>query len=494
MSVPQTKIDPDIVPVSQALHDSALGDPAPVVAPELPSGACPAVTYSTGTLRYTRRELAFIFVMLLGGDFAFTFFEAIFGRVLPLLAKDFHGSNTLIGIMTGSIAGLMNLFVLPNLSMRSDRHRGRLGRRIPYLLWSTPCTVASLLLVGFAPEIGAWLRAYTPLGERASEATIVLGLLCVFVASYHLWNMVLNNVYVWLIRDVVPGAVIGRFLSWFRVVATLASFGFLWWVFPHIMTHRKTVFVAVSGAYLVIFLLMCWQVREGGYPPPAADVAPGLLKTFARYFRECLGIPIYRNYFFVYVLMTAATSSVGPFTTLFARDTLGLELGDMGKIAAWGTLAGAFIFVPMGWLSDKFKPVWIVMGGLVGIVLMPVAGYFLVHDRTAWWVYSLVGALPSCAWSFGNSAFTMTLFPVEEFGQFSAGLNVFGFGGLIIGNYLLGVFMDAVHSHYQYWFLWTAVLTAAALVPMSQVIRGWHAHGGPHHYLPPLPPTAGHLA
>ena len=444
--------------------------------------------YRAGTLFYTRSQLAFVFLMLLGGDFAFTFFEQVFRGVIPLFAKDLHASNTLIGVMTGSIAGVMNLFFLPNISMKSDRHRGPLGRRIPYLLWSTPCTVGSLLLVGFAPEIGRWLHERTFLGGMASETSLILALLCLFAASYHLWNMVLNNVYNWLIRDVVPGEIIGRFLSWFRVVATLASFGFLWWIFPRVIDYRKTVFVGVGGVYLVIFLLMCWQVREGEYPPPPVeDDAPGVVKTFARYFRECLCIPMYRDYFIVYVLMSVATSSVGPFTTLFARDRLGLDLGDIGRIGAWGTLAGAFIFIPIGWVSDKFKPIWVVTGGLLGIIAATLCAYFFVHDRTAWWIYALVSALPSCAWGLGNTAFSMALFPQEEFGQFSAGLNVFGMGGLIVGNYLLGKFMDLVHSQYEFAFLWTAVITTVALILMSRVFRGWRQHGGPHHYTPPLP-------
>src|SRR5437667_3052 len=115
-------------------------------------------TYEAGTLRYTRRGLGILFVWLLWGDFAFTFFESIFGRFIPLYLKDLQASNTLIGVMTGSFVGLINLFFLPNISRWSDAFRSRLGRRIPFLYVVAPLTVASLILVGFAPEIGAWLH------------------------------------------------------------------------------------------------------------------------------------------------------------------------------------------------------------------------------------------------------------------------------------------------------------------------------------------------
>jgi maltose/moltooligosaccharide transporter len=286
------------------------------------------------------RSLTQVFIWLLGGDFAFSFFEQIFTRFVPLFAKDLHASNTLIGIMTGSLAGAVNVFFLPNISMLSDRHRGPLGRRIPFLLWSVPATVASLILVAFAPEVGRALYRARGGWLPVSEPTVVLAALCAFTVSWHLWNMVLVNAFNWLVRDVVPMNVIGRFLSWFRITGTLGTFVFLWWVFPHVLERRKEIFVTVGIIYTVIFMLMCWRVREGEYPTPA-PLPPGenMLARFGRYFRQCLSVKLYRYYFIVYILMIAATSSANPFLTLLARDRLGLSMQDMGHIFAWGTLA-----------------------------------------------------------------------------------------------------------------------------------------------------------
>ena len=453
-----------------------------------------ARTYQAGTLQYTPRGLGLLFVWLLGGDFAFSFFEQIFGRCIPLFVNDLKGSNALIGIMTGSIAGLVNVFFLPNISMRSDRHRGRLGRRIPLLLWATPCTVFSLILVGLAPDLGNWLHGAHLPGVTVGPASLTLGLLCVFAVAFHLWNMILVNAYNWLIRDVVPPEVMGRFLSGFRIVGTLASFAFLWWVFPHVTTHRREVFLSVGLVYLAIFLVMCWQVREGEYPPPETDAQPGRIKTFLRYFRECLSIPMYRDFFVVYVLMVAATTSSAPFMVLFARNTLGLGMQDVGSIFAWGTLAATIAYVPMGWICDKFHPIRVVFAGLLGFILAGVLAFFFVRDRSTWFAYTVLTAIPGCAWGLGWYALTMEVFPTEEFGQFSAGLNVFGCGGLIVGNYLMGVFMDWSNSNYRMAFLWTALFTTVALVPLWLVYRGWRQHGGPDHYVPPLPSRPGNPA
>ena len=59
------------------------------------------------------------------GDFAYTFFESIFGPFIPLYLKDLHASNTVIGVMTGSIAGVVNILFLPNLSRSYPESDGR---------------------------------------------------------------------------------------------------------------------------------------------------------------------------------------------------------------------------------------------------------------------------------------------------------------------------------------------------------------------------------
>ncbi len=444
--------------------------------------------YTIGSLRYNRRQLAVLFLWLLGGDFAFTFFESIFARFIPIYLKDLNASNALIGIMTGSIAGLVNIFFLPNISMASDSHRGRWGRRIPFLLWSVPCTVGSLIAVGFAPEIGGWVHGRLGAWLPVAPATLTMGLLSFFVVSFHLWNMVLVNAYNWLLRDVVPQELMGRFLAWFRIMTCLASFAFLWWVFPHAITHRQAMFLGVGLAYLVIFLLMCWQVREGAYPPLSREARPGVLKSFLQYFRECLAIPMYRDFFLVYVLITIGVGCAAPFVMLFARHTLALSMEDIGHVSAWPVLASAVLYLPMGILCDKFNPLRIVMAGLVGMTLVMALSYFLIHDRNAWLVFALIGVLPGVAWGLGSAVLTMKLFPSEKFAQFSAGLNVFACGGMIVGNYLSGAFMDWTGSNYRMIYPWMIVFCLMALAAMVPVYRGWIRHGGPDRYVPPMPP------
>ncbi len=73
----------------------------------------PVTEYKTGSLTYSKKGLLILSLWLLWGDFAFQFFESIFARFMPIFLKELNASNTLIGIMTGSFAGLVNVLFLP---------------------------------------------------------------------------------------------------------------------------------------------------------------------------------------------------------------------------------------------------------------------------------------------------------------------------------------------------------------------------------------------
>ena len=89
------------------------------------------VLYRVGTLTYTRLQLIAVCAWMLYGIFCFCLMEALVPSLLPLSLKRFDASNTMIGILVGSIPGILNFIVNPIVSTRSDRTRTRIGRRMP---------------------------------------------------------------------------------------------------------------------------------------------------------------------------------------------------------------------------------------------------------------------------------------------------------------------------------------------------------------------------
>jgi MFS family permease len=466
-------------------------DAAPVLASAQNEGK-----WCSGTLRYTVTGLAVLFCWLLWGDFCFTVFESIFSKFLPLYMNDLKASNTLIGVMTGSIAGVLNILFLPGISIWSDRYRGRWGRRIPFLLWAMPCTVASLILIGFAPEIGDWLFSKVGHSLGITQAALILGILGVVVASYSFFNMVLVNIYQCLLRDVVPLELMARFLALFRTVGTAAGFLFFYSLFPYLITYRKLLCISVGVVCVISFLLMCFGVREGEYPPPPPKPARDGISSYFRdyfrtlyvYFRDCLSVDIYRNYLIMYAMVTAASTCASPFVVLFARETLGLSMDDMGKVYAWAMLPPLVLNIPFGYVCEKFSPLRVVIASLAGFTAVSAYVFFAGHDLKTWFIYAVVlCALPNVAWGLAQTATTMVLFPVQKFAQLSSSINVLGYGSVVLGSWLAGRYIDLFGGNYRMIFLWSLFWFAAALVPMFLVYRGWKRRGGLQGYIPPLP-------
>lgn len=445
--------------------------------------------YTAGTLQYTMTGIVLLFAWLLWGDFAFCFFENIFGKFIPLYLKELDASNSLIGIMTGSIAGVVNIFFLPSLSRWSDEYRGPRGRRIPFLAVATPITVASMIAMGFAPEIGRFFHGHliSKMAPAVSLTAVILTLLCGFVVTFHYFNMILCNAFTWLLRDVVPQEFMARFLSFFRVISTVSAVAFNWYIFPHIMSHRKEICVGIGLFYLVTFLAMCWRVKEGEYPPPPPrENRPGIIKSFGLYFRDCFSVPLYRNYFLA-MMVGGFTGCSASFILLFQTTTLALDMTILGHIFAIVGTVTAVTYIPMGWLCDKFSAIQVAIVAQAGMFLIAIASFFLIHDKESLFIFMVAGSVISVGWGLGSATLAMRLFPSEKFGQLSAGANIFGCGISIVGNLAIGLFMDWMNSNYRMAYAWSA-LSGLALIPLVQVYRGWKQHGGPDHYVAPLPP------
>src|SRR5271154_1464383 len=92
-------------------------------------------TYRVGTLTYTKAALTMLFFWLLWGDFCYTLMESVTGPIMQLKFQALHSSNVQIGLILGTIPGIVYSTLNPVISYKSDRYRSRFGRRIPFILF-----------------------------------------------------------------------------------------------------------------------------------------------------------------------------------------------------------------------------------------------------------------------------------------------------------------------------------------------------------------------
>ena len=445
------------------------------------AGRTPAL-YTIGTLSYTKRALIMLFVWMLWGDFCFWMMEARTPTLLPLMLKN-HNANTLtIGLLVGSLPSLLNFIINPIVSTSSDRTRSRWGRRIPYLLFSSPFVVFFLILLGWSDSIGAWIHNLA-FGPGGSPAKTIIVVIAIFAIAYQVFNLFIASVFYYLFADVVPTQFLGRFMALFRVAGTCAGFVFNLLVLPHADTHLPWIFTIVALVYLVSFLLMCFHVREGEYPPPEPVRNRSPFGFVSVYVKECFSIPFFLVYFLVMALNNASTVCRSMFNLLFATKELQISLEQYGFIIAVGSGITIPLFYFVGLLVDRIHPIRVYMIGSVLIICMNIFGFFWVHSYATFSVVAISLAFVYMLQIASTLPLNMRLVPRDKYGQFSSAMAMVSAITLVLANAGGGWFIDLLG--YQYIYMWDFLFTTVGLILLIWVYRKWKALGGDKNYVPP---------
>jgi maltose/moltooligosaccharide transporter len=449
--------------------------------------------YHVGTLSYTLWGLINVFFWLLLGDFTLTIMESVVPTILPLTLKDLNASNRVIGLQVGGVASIMNMIITPVVSYRSDRHRGSMGRRIPYLLWPTPFVAIFLIVVGFSNDIGTWVHgAIVSRIATASLTTVILVTIGVATIMFQYFNMFVASIYYYLFNDVVPEQFMGRFYGLFRFVGAGAGFIYNYWIFGFADDpfYRKWIYVAVGIVYLVTFMLMCWKVREGDYPPPDVPKGAGVRIAVTTYIRECYSLPYYWWYFIGTALYVVANSCILTFRVFFAKE-LGLTLDELGKILAWGMGAGMVLYLPLGWVADKIHALRLNVIAVAIMFLIVFASIWAIHDRYTFWIFTFLWCIGDTVYRASNAPMDPLILPKAQFGQFASASAIPRAFAIMAASYAGGWFIDVLGKHvpdhqYRAIYHWASFFTAISFLFMLLVYRQWNQYGGMRCYVAPM--------
>src|SRR5260221_311982 len=136
----------------------------------------------------------------------------------------------------------------PVVSYRSDRHRGRWGRRIPYLVLPTPIMVLSMMGLAASPWLGIHLHALLG-GFSPGANALVLGLLGLFWVLFECASISAYLIFGALINDVVPAPFLGRFFGLFRAFSLIAGIVFHAWLLGWAEVHYVWIFIGIGALY-----------------------------------------------------------------------------------------------------------------------------------------------------------------------------------------------------------------------------------------------------
>ncbi len=441
--------------------------------------------WRVGTLTYTRVGLISVFSWLLWGDFAWMIKERALSPLVPLILKKFDTSDMITGLLIVTLPGLLELVLGPVVSVLSDRTRSRLGRRIPFLLATTPMAAAGIIGCAFSAHMGGWLHEI--LGD-SSPGRNVSSLLCftLWWLLFEIGTIVTNSLFYALINDVVPSPLLGRFFALFRAISLVAGILFNLFLLEKSEKYYVFSFVVIGVVYGMGFLLMCLKVKEGTYPPPDAPAKrPGVVGAVKMYLQECFRLPYYWWVFSAITLGSAVFLPVNLFSILHARS-LGVDLGHYGQYVAFTFVISIVLAYPLGSLADRFHPTRMALITLGLYAILSFWGGFAATTHTGFAIAFIAHSVISGMFYTCTASMTQRLFPKEKFAQFQSACGIISSLVNMAVAPGVGWMLDLTDNRYSNAYFFGLCLCVLALTAYVVTFRQFMQRGGPHDYVAPV--------
>ena len=462
-------------------------------------------TYHCGTLTYTKAGLLAICAWLLWGDFCFFIMESVVPSVLPINLKALGCPDWVLGVIVGMIPNILSAGISPVVAFKSDRFRSRWGRRIPFIVGTLPFLCLSLILLGFSKDIGAFLHAHVGFLKDTNPATLTIITIGVFVVAFQFFNTFVSTLFFFLFNDVIPAELLGRFTGMFKIIGSLASAFYQFFIFQHSASHMREIFLGASLLYFLGFGLLCWRVKEGEYPPVTGEEESDSrgfrgVKTF---FAETFSNGWYRL-FFVWLALPALARGINIFGVFFAME-MGMTLDNIGKQGAIWSATSIFAMYLAARFIDRWHPlrvqvylsIFTVITGVsswVWIFVTLPGNYFFWLSTAGNFISVFLAALATVS----SLLIQMRILPKSRFGQMCSGYGLVSSVFTFVASLMAGLFLDAIrwmyfgsaHSPefaYRFNFLWTVFFSVISAALSVRVYSRWYRLGGDKAYRAPAP-------
>ncbi|WP_395407666.1 MFS transporter [Pseudoduganella sp. UC29_106] len=358
-----------------------------------------------------------LYAFLLLGDLVWSLKERGVQELVKAQLREVSQDALLLNILFGALPALLALFVGPLVGAWSDRTRTRLGRRIPFLLACALMLAASLVGLAFAQPLAAYLLDGGGAGERAHVRNVIF-CMSLFWAMFELFSITGNALFIALINDTVPHAVLGRFFGLFRIVSLAVGAAFFYFVFGNdLPAIASNVMLGIAAAYLFGFLLLCAGVREPAYPPPTIEpVRMGLGRLRA----EGGSAPWF--YLLLFAALGIATICVLPvnINSYNAIGQFGVDRSSYGRAVSITYCISILLAWPLGWLADRIHPLRVGFIALVMYALSMLGAWQFATGSLSFLVWMVVHGVLAGVFLTGTASLLPKLLPRERFSELAA--------------------------------------------------------------------------
>jgi Na+/melibiose symporter-like transporter len=451
----------------------------------------PEKTWSVGTLTYNKPKLVNVFFWMLWGDFCLNLMDSgVQPNVIPLQLKKYGASMSAIGFLTGTVVEIMSIVMVVIISTWSDRHRGPIGRRMPFMLYATPPLALCLIALGFSPEIAHWLQRTAPgfFGTMALSS-LVIGVIAVTMIGYKFFDLFPQSLYYCLFADVIPQKVMGTFASLFRVCATAGSLVFSWFLLKHAEDNPELICVLAGVLYLFAFIMLAAMVREGDYPPPEPVKGGPILERFAdttrRYVRECYSLGYYWKFYLFCFCFMCGFQPFGRFLVFYGKEMTHGDLDRLGKINTARDIVQMGVFFLIGPLIDKLHPIRAALFSYILIIVAAAVSFFWIHGTWSFAVFVILTFAAVAAFQGAFLALPPRILPRQQYGQFLSANSMLWHFGLMVLLPICGRLLDVQGSRFV--FAWFFAFSSVGIVMLYLLYQDWKRLGGDKDYTPPTP-------
>lgn len=455
------------------------------------SGENTKKNWHVGTLTYTTGGLVVLFLWLLGGDFAWSMKERAVTSIASILVKSYGISDFFYGLLIVSLPNFMNMILGPIISYKSDRHRGRFGRRIPFLVFTTPFVVVGVIGIGFASYFGR--QVHILLGsDIVSINTASLLIFSVFWIILDFGTTLTNALFTALVNDVVPRCVLGRFFAFFRAISLGAGIIFNYCLLGKVDDYGMYICIGLGVLYGTGLGLVCMKVKEGEYSSPdIPGISPnkGFIVAAKNYFLECFSHPYYRWVFMGYAFCMLANMPINIFSIFYGKS-LGMPMDDLGFYLAVTYVISFFLCFLLGDLADRFHPIRMGILSIILYALVMLSGGIWVSGKFSFGIFLMAHGVISGAFMTLTASYGQRLFPQSLFAQFNSAMQMLFAIGVTIMAPLVGYILDILGNDYRNTFWIGLVLALFGLVSLLKVYRSYLIFGGDANYVPPSPMKA----
>jgi len=411
---------------------------------------------------------------LLGfGFFGVSVIWGVYNAFVPVFLADKFGlAPALIGFFM-TLDNIAALFIQPPVGAWSDRLRSPMGRRIPFILVGAPITAVAFGLIPLAAVLPLFV---------ACTSTLLL--------SAALWR----TPVVALMPDITPSAFrsqangIINFMGGIGTIIALQTGGLLYKLNNNFPFWLGSVLVLLAALIVYLFIE---EPKE--YEQTDRSAQPGMFASLREVFNDedKSGLRILFAIFFWFL----GFSAVETFFTLYAKNRLGLDVGDGATLLSVLPLFFVLFAIPSGFIASKIGRRTTITIGLIaligmmillyitpasalltGIAPLPLVGIPLVEGGAR--MLTLAGVLlilGGIGWAFVNInslPMIVDLTSAARIGTFTGLYYLFSTLSAIVGPNLNGWAIQLTDGNYNIIMAIAPIFFVIALVMMFGVKRG----------------------